>query len=301
MRHEDDWAAITTTNQFRALGLYADFYKGDEETWKTYQKQLNQRDREKINISFVKAQLVNAWNTERLLKSTYNNFSGPGSGFVAQWAFPQAYYSVFNSTLASFETAGYTEHSHAAVRKKVSNLASLGALPKHLNTWADGSKKELRIEGTSSTWCDFSSTSIYPDNIENIKRHLISFFKTTREMHLDDKKGDLKIKTKDGRKLKKAFNQTDWRRVSASLGKTSWLCLLYRKRIKSNYKDIDTFLSEDFATRYVLEGLLRFTDVFNFVNEINVCKSIGIEEVGSWIPTGCNCASSRIETMGSLQ
>jgi uncharacterized protein (UPF0332 family) len=252
MRHEDDWAAITTTNQFISLGLYADYCKGAKHIWTAYQRKLNQRERNKINISFVKAQLVNSWNTERLLKSTYSNFSGPGSGFVAQWAFPQAYYSAFNSTLASFETSGYTEHSHAAVRKKVSNLASLGALPKHLNIWVDGSKKELRLEGISSTWNEFSSTSLYPDNIENIKRHLMSFFKTTREMHLEDKKGDLRVKTKDGKKLKKAFNQNDWRRVSNALAKTSWLCLLYRKRIKSNYKVIDTFLSDDFATHDVL-------------------------------------------------
>ncbi len=56
---------------------------------------------------------------------------------------------------------------------------------------------------------------------------LISFFRSTQRMHLEDKKPDLKIRTKDGKKPKTSFRREDWDRVSRALGKTSWLCLLY--------------------------------------------------------------------------
>jgi hypothetical protein len=290
----DDWAALTTVNQFKALGLYAEHCIRQSGSWSSYRSSLRIRQRNRIDISQVRLLLVNSWNTERLLRSTLNHFSGPGSGFVAQWAFPQSYYAAFNSTLASFATSGFTESSHAAVRKKISDLASRGALLNELNIVVDGGLNKLEIQGISSTTQDFCSSRLNNSDFEEVKRHLISFFRSTRRMHLEDKKPDLKIRTKDGKRLKVSFRNEDWDRVSSALGMTSWLCLLYRKRIKSNYRDIDTFLSPRFDTEAVLGGLITFTNVFNLINEINIVNHLGSQELRNWMPLGADFIDERL-------
>jgi hypothetical protein len=90
-RSDDDWAAITTSNQFAALGAFACTFKHKTGIWQEYRSRLRTRDARKIDIDYVKAQLINAWNTERLLNMTKDQFSCPGNGFVSQWTFPQAY------------------------------------------------------------------------------------------------------------------------------------------------------------------------------------------------------------------
>ena len=297
---EDDWAALTTVNQFRALGIYAEYCRRQTTSWRIYRDSLRIRPKSRIDTASVRQQLMNSWNTERLLRATSKNFAGPGSGFVSQWAFPQCYYSTFNSTLASFASSGFTETSHTAVRRKVSELASRKALPCNLNVFVDGGMNDLRIEGISSTELDFNSARMNVANFEQVKRHLISFFRTTRRMHLEDKKPDLKIRTKDGKQLKKALSKADWKKVSQALGRTSWLCLLYRKRIKSNYRDIDTFLSDRFDTHQVLDGLVSFTDVFNMTNEINIISHLGDNTVRQWIPNGADFVARRLEVIQTL-
>jgi len=291
---EDDWAALTTVNQFKALGLYAEHCYRQTHSLSNYRALLRIRSKNQLDIFRIRQLLVNSWNTERLLRSTSNNFSGHGSGFVAQWAFPQSYYAAFNSTLASFSASGFTERSHTTVRKKVSDLASRGTLLSELNIVVDGGLNDLKTQGISSTIEDFCSSRMNGSDFEEVKRHLISFFRSTRRMHLEDKKPDLKIRTKDGKKLKKSFRKEDWERVSSALGKTSWLCLLYRKRIKSNYRDIDTFLSPRFETESVLGGLVAFTNVFNLINEINIVNHLGSHELRSWIPTGADFIDERL-------
>jgi hypothetical protein len=221
---------------------------------------------------------------------TRENFEGQGAGFVSQWAFPQAYYSTFNSTLASFASSGLTQRTHTGVRKQVAEQAACGALPNDLNIYADGSDRCCVVHGIEANDPEYKSAVLDENNPENLKEHIISYFRSTRRMHLDDKKGDLKIKNSLG-KIKQRLNAEDWQKVSNATGKTSWLCLLYRKRIKSNYKDIGTFLSPDFDTTRVLTALTRFVWVFNFANEINVVNHLGADVVNSWIPDGnyqCN-------------
>ena len=50
---EDDWAAITTSNQFTALGAFAHQFKCDPSIWTDYRKGLNIRD-PSCTVSFFK-------------------------------------------------------------------------------------------------------------------------------------------------------------------------------------------------------------------------------------------------------
>ncbi len=299
-RSEDDWAAITTSNQFAALGEFARKFKGNTGIWQEYRDRLRTRDARRIDTDYVKAQLMNAWNTERLLNMTKDQFSDTGNGFVSQWAFPQAYYAVFNSTLASFACSGFSERTHAKVRKKVSDLANRSALPDGLNVYVDGGPNNLHVHDLSADLTDFQSVRLNLDDPNNVNAHLIIFLKSTRKQHLREKKSNVKIMTRDGKKPKVNYNDADWEIVSSSLGKTSWLCLFYRKRIKSNYHDIDTFLSSDFATDKVLNGLSEFVWVFNLANEINIVNHLGIEEIKSWAPSGFSAVEERIAFLSDL-
>ncbi len=298
-RSDYDWAAITTSNQFAALGAFACTFKHENGIWQEYRSRLRTRDARRIDIGYVKAQLMNAWNTERLLNMTKDQFSGAGNGFVSQWAFPQAYYAAFNSTLASFACSGFSERSHTKVRKKVSNLACRSALPQNLNVYVDGGPNNLQVYGLSADLTDFQSVRLDLDDPNNVNAHLITFLKSTRKQHLQEKKSDVKIMTKDKKERKVNYNAADWETVSSSLGKTSWLCLVYRKRIKSNYHDIDTFLSSDFATEKVLNGLSEFVWVFNLANEINIVNHLGIEKIKSWAP-GFSAIENRIDFLSHL-
>lgn len=89
------------------------------------------------------------------------------------------------------------------------------------------STMELREIEESKIECARRYFANIATDFKEIKRHLISFFRSTQRMHLEDKKPNLKIRTKDGKKPKTSFRREDWDRVSRALGKISWLCLLY--------------------------------------------------------------------------
>jgi hypothetical protein len=53
---------------------------------------------------------------------------------------------------------------------------------------------------------------------------------------------------------------------------------LYRKRIKANYQDIETFSSIHFKGIEVLNNLCAIVNRLNLVNETYTAKAIGIEQ-----------------------
>src|SRR5690606_4861523 len=68
-----------------------------------------------------------------------------------------------------------------------------------------------------------------------------------------------------------------WQQVSNALGHTTIMDLLYRKRIKANYQDIDTFSSTQFKGLEVLTNLGAVVSRLNLINETYVAKAIGPE------------------------
>lgn len=272
---DPDFRAITTSKQVMALGLYADSLVKDRTSWEQWLEEIKLRDRKLIDAKRVADLLTNAWNTERLLHITKEQFSGSRDGWIAQWAFPQAYYAAFNSTLAFFECAGHPETGHAGVRKKIGTLASLSKLGPGFNVFADRGKTEVSVTGINSSCTDFNSSSLNVSDPENIKRHVISNLENTRIVFLKEHNQKNPIKNAR-RENKKRLSAQEWTGVSDRIGKTSWLCLLYRKRIKSNYRDIDTFLSEDLDLSSILEGLCLFISAYCLMCEVYVSKYLGL-------------------------
>jgi hypothetical protein len=273
--NDPDFRAITTSKQISALGLYANGLVQDKTQWEQWFQGIKPRDKKEIDGTRVADLLINAWNTERLLHITKEQFSGSRDGWIAQWAFPQAYYAAFNSTLAFFECAGHPEASHAAVRKKIGTLASSSKLGPGFNVFADRGKTEVSVDGITSNCTDFISSSLNSSDPENIKRHIISNLENTRIVFLKEQNEKNPVKNTKG-EHKKRLSAKEWTAISDRIGKTSWLCILYRKRIKSNYRDIDTFLSEDLDLSSILEGLCSFISAYCLMCEVYVSKQLGL-------------------------
>jgi hypothetical protein len=280
-----DFAATVTANQFKSLGRYAELCLKDQEMYRKYISSLKKRDdaTKKIDFNLVKLRLINSWNTEKLIRFTKDHILD-SDGFVLQWIFPQAYYSVFNSTLAFFEVAGHSEKSHSSVKKKLASLCKSQKYPEKLCIWSDGGQNSIETKGLDCSMENYKSLSYRDSDENNLRCHIASFLNVTREKNLKEKREEMKtkFKTKKG-KYKKNLDQSDWDAVSTYLGQTSFLCLLYRKRIKANYQDIDTFLSESIDALDITNSIISLVNTLNFTNELIVRHTIGAERMAEWI------------------
>lgn len=265
---ERDHAAITTNNEFAALAI-----KIQPDAVLSELRQLphflSLSPRQPADVGEIKNYLINGWNTERMLRMTATNLTADALQSGLQWGFPMAYYSIYSIALGYFKVAGYTESSHTSVIRKFGSLVAQGKYPQSVSFFASGRP------------CIFSgvlhdsgfSTLTKPYNLETADKMIACFLSGTRKQNLGEKKKDLKLVTKGG-KRKRAFDQHDWLQVSERLGRTSLLSLLYRKRIKANYRDIDTFLSSQIDARGIFSSLQQIADSVNLIHEAMIAKMI---------------------------
>lgn len=229
-----------------------------------------------LDLNEVEKWLKNSWNSENVLHQNKIIIENTGQSFSMQWAFPQAYYSAFTSLLAHYKALGYTQESHTNVLKHFSTLVEQGKLPEGLSFFCNGFKNNLTYTNISKPTglnaIDFDLSR--PETIDN---QICQFLKSTREIKLAEKAPDFKFKNKKGQN-RKAFTQSMWTKVSNSIGNTTIMDLLYRKRIKANYQDIETFSSNQFKGLEVLESLCTIIDRLNLVNECYIAKAIGIDK-----------------------
>lgn len=230
----------------------------------------------KLNIDEVEKWLKNSWNTENVLNQNKSIIDNTGQSFAMQWAFPQAYYSVFGSLLAHFKALGYTQESHTSVIKNFALLIEENKLPESVSFYCTGPKNKF-VFGNINKPSDLTSMEFDTNNVDTINNHICQFLKSTREIKLIEKAPDLKFKNKKGQKRKK-LSPLMWKQVSDSLGNTTIIDLLYRKRIKANYQDIDTFSSIHFKGHEVLSNLGIIVNRLNLINEVYIAKAIGIGE-----------------------
>ena len=228
-----------------------------------------------INLDEVEKWLKNSWNTENVLIQNKSIIENTGQSFAMQWAFPQAYYSTFGSLLAHFKALGYTQESHTAALKNFSMLVEQKKFPESICFYCTGGKKNYEYVNIVKP-DDVASMDFDTGNIKTIDNHICQFLKATREIKLDDKAPDLKFKNGKGQRRKK-LSPAMWQQVSNALGHTTIMDLLYRKRIKANYQDIDTFSSTQFKGIEVLTNLSAVINRLNLVNETYIAKAIGFD------------------------
>jgi hypothetical protein len=228
-----------------------------------------------LNLDEVEKWLKNSWNTENVLIQNKSIIENTGQSFAMQWAFPQAYYSTFGSLLAHFKAVGYTQESHTAVLKNFSSLVEQKKFPESICFYCTGGKKNYEFLNIVKP-NDVAPMDFDTGNLKTVDNHICQFLKATREIKLDDKAPDLKFKNGKGQKRNK-LSPAMWQQVSNALGHTTVMDLLYRKRIKANYQDIDTFSSSQFKGIEVLTNLSSVVDRLNLINETYIAKAIGLD------------------------
>lgn len=231
----------------------------------------------KYNKGEVEMWLKNAWNTEKVLEENIAIIENTGQSFCMQWAFPQAYYSVFGVILAKFKAIGHTEMTHTAVLKKFGSLLEEGKLPDSISLYCNGTDKDLNFYNIDKPENIDSNMAIDVNNEVTVNNHICQFLGATRKLRLKEKAPSMKFFKKDGTR-RKNLNKEHWDKVSQSIGNTTILDFLYRKRIKGNYQDIETYNASNFKGELVLNCLCEIIDRINLVNEAYIYKAIGHDD-----------------------
>lgn len=254
----------------------------------------------------IKGWLKNGWNTERLFRLTGSEFKEDALAAAVQWAFPMAYYSTFAVTSAFFEAASYTETTHSSIIKKVGSLMVGGNYPPTLSFAATGTKKSLEYHGIEKPDDeDESSISFDPSDEASVDKHVCQFLKATRERHLDEKKQEVRFYRQDG-KRKVNLNEAEWEQVSETLGPTSILSLLYRKRIKAHYRDIDSFAEVDVDALEVFRSLSHVVACLNFTHETMIAAGVGRKKYAAIVEDfvkgreAAECPKKRLNTINNV-
>lgn len=231
----------------------------------------------------VRQWLLNGWSTENLLRINIEHLEGDALAHSLHWAFPQAYYSVYALTMAYFHTVGYSELKHTAVIRKFGAESVVGRYPPTVSFAVVGGKTRSfhNIEPVSLP----NTLQFDPNSQGDCDGRICQFLNATRELDLSAKKVDLRFKTARGT-TKKKLKPHEWDKVSDQLGPTSLLSLLYRKRLKANYREIDTYLSSAIDAPRLYRDVLQAVQTTNFVHELFVARALGKGALREVLPTG---------------
>lgn len=175
-----------------------------------------------------------------------------------------------------FKSIGYTEMSHTAVLKKYATKMTENKLPESISLCCNGTYKNFQYHNITLPQNIDSHMELDTKNSETIDHHICQFLRATRKLRLKEKAPKMNFKTKTGKK-RKSLNQDNWKQVSNSIGPTSLMDFLYRKRIKGNYQDIETYNCPYFDGESVLMNLINVVDRLNLTNESYLAKAIGFQ------------------------
>jgi len=269
------FSAKMMTMQFKALKDYISNSNIDTDLRQSIQTNSFRRCSTN-NINEIEKWLTNGWNTENILMMSEHLFADQRNAFAIQWIFPQAYYSCFCITLGFFKTAGFSEYRHSSVLKKLGYLIKEGKYPRFISFFADGGMYQITFSGVSRS--PVGSTVDYdPSDEASIKNQIAQFLNATRKNDLKAKKKDIRILTKRGKK-KDHYNRQDWERVSEKLGPTNILSLLYRKRIKFNYDNIESVFNAELDATAIYNSILYLVSKINLTHEAHIFKILGEAE-----------------------
>ena len=245
-------------------------------------KKLNRLNKNQdLSDETLKKWLRNAWNTERILRTNRSILEEDENFFALQWSFPQAYYSIFCSAQGFFHAAGRTANSHGSTMRDISKLIEQSYYPKSISLLATGGKQEIEFKGLKFT-PGYSSKYFNEAELFSVENQIAQLLRSTREYLLDDQKDALGTNINDHPALKNSkgvlsgrLNSTQRDYVSQKLGSTNILHFLYRKRIKSNYREIDTFQFSELKALEIHDDIIEVTSYFNFVHEAFIYKALG--------------------------
>jgi hypothetical protein len=238
-----------------------------------------------FEIDSVRKLLWNSWSTEYAYRIGEKIDNNEYYKFSLHWNFPQAYYSVYLSMTAFHETQGLANEQHEKSIKLFGNSVKDNHYPSAIAFFSSGLKDEFEYNGLSTFKGFPKDNSVLSkiDCLEDAEIQLATFLKTTRRKNADDKRNRFE-KQNDKRfhnaknKFRKSFTKGHWDVIYKTIPITSVFNLLYRLRIKANYRDIESFINADIDFKAFHSSLGELIYYLNFVHESYIAKAIGLEE-----------------------
>jgi hypothetical protein len=220
--------------------------------------------------------LVNGWTTESLLIQNRNSFSGEALKNSLVWAFPQAYYSVYAITLAYFQTCGLTVgKTHASLIRKVGDEIHAGNYPYQVSFLASGGIAGERTF-LNCKHNKLPNTLFFDSSPDTVDTHIANSLNATRQSDLRDRLMDYKLKTLTGRP-KTRFSKREYRSASKNLGHTSFMSFLYRKRIKTNYRDIESIIAPELNADDIFSYIIQVVNCLHLIHEAYIAQALGFQ------------------------
>lgn len=214
----------------------------------------------------VRELLFNAWHTEVAL-GVPQVFSDPGLiRFTNQWAPVQAYYALYSLWRAWFALEGSQVQTHGEVLRSASSVIRQRALFPSPWSYACSGGYLLRdaahIGFQSQQISDVKHLST-PGSISASDDWVAKALRTTRKFFLEQREENWKSqnRTKSGHRYQR-IPPGERQRIRSQLHATTLFDFLYRLRIRSNYRDVDDFVSgqlDDADALNYFQSLLSFT------------------------------------------
>lgn len=243
-----------------------------------------------LEIDTLKKLLGNSWSTEYALQiaNEVNNYDY--YKFSIHWSFPQAYYSVYLAMTAFHETQNVANDQHEKSIKLFGNSIKDNHYPSAISFFSKGLHDEFEFLGLDSFsgFPQHFSVLSNINSIEDAENQIAAFLKSTRKKNAEHKRERLK-KNNDRRfytligRFRKNFRKQDWDIIYLSIPQTTICNMLYRLRIKANYRDVDSFINADINFKEFHINIGEIVGYLNFIHEAYICKIIGLERYENMI------------------
>jgi hypothetical protein len=226
----------------------------------------------------AKRMLVQAWNTEYVLRKTAENRDETFHRNALYWTFPQAYYSIFFGAKAFLAVQGGTVSSETVARMRIGRLVTDNWYPASLAFGAIGYPGNFTLMGLPAGHATPALHLV--DTPHEWQAQVGQFLRTTRTRHMQIARQRMQanpetaLRTKSG-KVSTRFGAKEWREVARKVSPTTFLDLFARLKISSTHREIERFLEADIDFRLFHMCLFETVRYINSIHEAYVAKAMG--------------------------
>lgn len=244
--------------------------------WKKFKPFMNEN-----RVNYIKAMLLNAWNTEFSLRGVAKTPEAPFINRSLHWTFPQAYFSIFYSTRALMGTQGIYTADESALSKRMANWIERGFYPASLGYYSSGNFNEFKIHRLLKT--EVQPSVDFLKDEDDVASHVAQFLKTTRTIKakklrevIQSNEDTALTNKKTGDPILK-FSKQDWEKITSQMPVTTVFDLLGRLKYSESNREIERYLNANIAFDAFHDSLIGIVYHINLVHEIYLVKALGIE------------------------
>ncbi len=274
-------------NHFSALNLHIQL---DEHAYNLYELPYFEQFDADVNLATeasVQKHLLNSWNTEYTLRTSAKTGDHDYLRHTLHWTFPQAYYSVQESLLATLRLHGLTTRWPERVITEGGKLIAAGAYPQAVSFYAVGNPHRPRMRRLPYGCLNPSLQPVATD--PEAQRQIGQFLRTThrqraqqiRQLVQANEQWALRSE-RTGRVLRR-FDDRHWQQLNGRIGYTTIFNLLSRLQISPGHREIERFIEADIDIALFHESLLGIVHYLNFVHEAYVVKALGTGMYQQWL------------------